>query len=76
MAKDVHVTHRANGDWAVISEGALKAASLHSTQGDAIRAGRDIAINHRSELVIHDRENKIRDSDSYGNESSVIDRKH
>lgn len=67
--KNIHVTHRASGDWAVIGEGDSKASSLHKTQSDAIEAGRDIAINNRSELVIHDRHNVIRDKDSYGNDS-------
>jgi hypothetical protein len=69
MGKNVHVTHRASGQWAVVSEGASRASGLYDTQGRAIDAGRDIARNHRSELVIHDRENRIRDSDSYGNDS-------
>jgi len=68
MAKNIHVTHRANGDWAVIGEGDSKASSLHKTQGEAIEDGREIAINNRAELVIHDRENRIRDKDSFGND--------
>lgn len=68
MAKNIHVTHRANGDWAVVGAGNSRASSLHNTQSAAIGAGRQIAINNRSELVIHDRENRIRDKDSYGND--------
>lgn len=68
MSKNIHVTHRADGSWAVIGEGDSRASSLHNTQGGAIEAGREIAINNRSELVIHDRHNIIRDKDSYGND--------
>ena len=68
MGKNVYVTHRASGQWAVVSGGASRASGLYDTQGRAIDAGRDIARNHRSELVIHDRENHIRDKDSYGND--------
>lgn len=68
MGKNVHVTRRAGGQWAVVSEGASRASGLYETQGRAIDAGRSIARNHRSELVIHDRENHIRDKDSYGND--------
>ena len=50
MAKNVHVTHRADGLWAVITEGAERAHSLHQTQHDALAVGREIARNNRSEL--------------------------
>ncbi len=78
MAKNIHVTHRKDEDkWAVIGEGDSRASSLHDTQGDAIEAGRGIARNNKSELVIHDRQNLIRDKDSYGNDPyPPKDRKH
>ena len=66
MGKNIHVTHRGNGDWAVVGEGDSKASSLHRTQGAAITAGRPIARSNHSELVIHDRDNLIRDRDSHG----------
>lgn len=66
MSKNIHVTHRSNGLWAVIGEKDSRASSLHNTQKAAIDVGREIAINNRSELVIHDRDNRIRDKDSYG----------
>jgi uncharacterized protein YdaT len=69
MGKNIHVTHREDGTWAVIGEKDKRASSLHDTQHDAIEAGRPLAQNNRSELVIHDRENRIRDKDSYGNDS-------
>jgi len=68
MKKNIHVTHRADGTWAVIGEGDARASSLHNTQGSAIEQARGIAQNNRSELVIHDRDNRIRDKDSFGND--------
>jgi hypothetical protein len=68
MGKNIHVTHREDGTWAVIGEKDKKASSLHETQRDAIEAGRPLAQNNRSELVIHDRKNRIRDKDSFGND--------
>jgi len=68
MGKNIHVTHRQGGDWAVIGEGDSRASFLHPTQGEAIEVGRQIAQNNQSELFIHDRDNKIRDRDSYGND--------
>jgi len=73
----LHVTHRAGGPWAVIGEGDSRASGLYKTQAEAIKAGREIAINNKSELVIHDRDNVIRDKDSYGNDPrSIRDTRH
>jgi hypothetical protein len=67
MAKNVHVTYRKDADkWAVISEGSQRAASLHDNKSSALGAGRDIARNNASELVIHGMDGKIQDKDSYG----------
>ncbi len=66
MGKNIHVTHRSDGSWAVKGESDKRASGLFDTQREAIQAGREIAQNNRSELFIHDRENKIRDRDSYG----------
>lgn len=62
-----HVVPRDDG-WAVKGEGNKKDTSRHDTQGEAIKAARDIAINQRGEVVIHGRDGKIRDKDSYGND--------
>lgn len=77
MGKNIHITHRENGSWAVIGEKDKKASSLHNTQRAAIKTGRPLAQNNKSEIVIHDRENRIRDKDSYGNDPSPPrDQKH
>ncbi len=57
-----------NGIWAVRGEGNSKVTSVHQTQAEAIDAGRAIARNQKSELVIHGRDGRIRDKDSYGND--------
>jgi hypothetical protein len=75
--KNIHVTHRKDGDWAVIREGDKRASSLHKTQERAIKAGTPLAKASKAELVIHDRKNKIRDKDSYGNDPNPPkDKKH
>jgi hypothetical protein len=75
--KNIHITHRKNGDWAVIGSDDQRASSLHKTQGAAIKAGTPLAKANRSELVIHNRENKIRDKDSYGSDPHPPkDKKH
>jgi hypothetical protein len=66
--KNYHVIPRGNG-WAVKLSGAERASSRHSTQGDAIDAGKQLAQSRRTELVIHRPNGQIRDSDSYGKDS-------
>jgi uncharacterized protein YdaT len=63
--RDYHVVPH-DGEWAVKREGADRASSLHETQQEAIDVGRKLAQNHQTELVIHRRDGRIRDSDSYG----------
>jgi len=77
MAKeDYHVVPRVDG-WAVQREGGDRASSLHDTQADAIGSARDLARRNHTELVIHGRNGKIRDSDSYGNDPCPPrDKKH
>jgi len=74
--QNVHVTLHKDG-WAVMRDGAQRASSIHDTQADAARAGRVIAKAEHSELRIHGRDGRIRDSDSFGNDPNPPkDRKH
>ncbi len=50
--KNQHVVPHADG-WAVKSEGAGKASSIHKRQRETISRGREIAKNKGSELFIH-----------------------
>jgi hypothetical protein len=62
-----HVVPR--GDkWAVKGAGNSRATSVHNTQTAAIQAARPIAINQKSELVVHRPDGRIRDKDSFGND--------
>jgi hypothetical protein len=65
--RNQHVVPRPEG-WAVRGESNTRDTSHHDTQAAAIDAARDIARNQRSEVVIHDRQGRIRDRDSYGND--------
>lgn len=71
MGKNVHVTKRDNG-WAVKTEKSEKAVKITSTQKEAIDLGRSIAKNNSSELIIHGRDNNIREKDSHGKDPSNI----
>lgn len=62
-----HVTPK-GPKWQVKPAGGEKATKLFDTQKDAIGYARNIAVNQRTEVVIHGRDGKIRDKDSYGND--------
>jgi uncharacterized protein YdaT len=65
--KDVHIVPK-DGKWAVQTEGSDRAAKITDTQADAIQRGKEIAKNNESELIIHGKDGKIRDKNSYGND--------
>lgn len=67
MAKkrNQHVVPAKDG-WAVKGAGALKATKVFDTQREAIAAARQIAVSQRSELLIHGKNGKIRDKNTYG----------
>ncbi len=74
--RNQHVVPLGNG-WAVKGEGTKKFTLITETQRDAITVARGIAKNNKSELVIHGRDGKIRDKDSYGNDPNPPkDNKH
>ena len=74
--KNQHVVPH-NGNWAVKGEGNSKATSIQPTQQQAIKDAVKIAKHQKSEVVIHGRDGKIRDKDSYGNDPCPPkDRKH
>lgn len=66
--KNQHVVPH-QGGWAVKGAGNGRATSVHSTQKGAIEAARGLARKQESELVIHGVDGRIRDKDSYGNDS-------
>lgn len=74
--KDVHVVPHKEG-WATKKEGAGRAGAVTDTQKQAIERAREQARREHVEVVIHGRDGKIRDSDSYGNDPNPPkDKKH
>ncbi len=65
MSKSKHVVKNGN-KWSVKSNGEI--VSNHRTQSTAIKSGRSQAIKDKTELVIHGRDGKIREKNSYGND--------
>lgn len=60
-----HVVPSGEG-WAVKRAGSKKATATFATQREAIERAREIARNKRSELLIHGRDGKIREKNTYG----------
>jgi pyruvate/2-oxoglutarate dehydrogenase complex dihydrolipoamide acyltransferase (E2) component len=67
MAKrsPVHVEPRQKG-WAVVREGNERATSVHPTQAEAAKEGRDIARRDGTEFFLHAQDGRIREHNSYG----------
>lgn len=60
-----HVVPNPDGGWDVKKPGASRASSHHDTQAEALDRGRDIVRNAGGgELVTHNRQGQIRDSDT------------
>jgi len=66
--KNQHVVPHGN-EWAVRGENNSKATKIVETQNEAIRIARDIAINKKSELIVHGTDGKIREKNSYGKDN-------
>ncbi|MFC2309105.1 MAG: DUF2188 domain-containing protein [Bacteroidota bacterium] len=66
--KNIHVVH--NGDqWQVKQENAQRSSGNFNTQKEAIERAREIAINNGQEVIIHGLNGRIREKNSYGNDS-------
>ncbi len=62
-----HVTKREDG-WAVTGAGNSRATAIEPTQKEAIDRAKEIATNQGGDVVIHGRDGKIRERNSYGND--------
>ena len=76
--RDDHVVPKSDrGGWDVKREGAERASDHFERKSDAMQRGRDLAREHKAELVEHGRNGRIQDSDSYGDDPNPPkDRKH
>ena len=68
----VAVEPRADGRWAVQTDGTERADSLHDRKDSAIKRGRELAGNKQAELVIKDERGRIVEKDSHGNDPRNI----
>ena len=65
MKKNQHIVPVDN-KWGVRGEGNSRLTKIFDTQSEAIDAGKEMAINQRSELLIHGAHGRIRERNSYG----------
>lgn len=57
-----------NKKWAVHGEGNTRNTVIKNTKNEALKTARRIAMNQKSELIIHGKDGKIKDKDSFGND--------
>ena len=69
MGKNQHVTPHKDGGWQVKGAGNSKATKITKTQSEAVKIAKRIAKNNKSELLIHNKGGRIRQKNSYGNDS-------
>lgn len=61
-----HVVKNPQGGWDVKPPHAERASSHAKTKAEAIDRAREICINEKAECVIHGKDGKIQNSNSYG----------
>lgn len=77
MGKPIHIVPNKKGGWSVKKEGAERSSATTETKKEAEQIGRQKATEEKTELVIHGKDGKIQDKDSYGNDPvPPVDKKH
>ena len=67
--KSVHITYRKeDGNWHVTNGSNSQSSGKYSTQKEAMKKGRQLAMETSSEFCVHGKDGKIRLSTSYGND--------
>jgi pyruvate/2-oxoglutarate dehydrogenase complex dihydrolipoamide acyltransferase (E2) component len=70
LRSPVHVEPREKG-WAVVREGNQRATSVHPTQAEAAKEGREIARRDETEFFLHAQDGRIREHSSYGEAQAI-----
>ena len=68
MRKEHHVVPNPSGGWDVKRGGGERASVHTNTKAEAVKIGREISQNQRSEFIIHGLDGKIQRCDSHGND--------
>jgi hypothetical protein len=67
--KNQHLVPHPDG-WAIKGEKNDRYTAITDTKAEADRIGREIARNQQSEFVIHGKDGKIQDKDSFGGDTN------
>lgn len=66
---NIHTTYnKSASNWRNIRAGASKPAKVYDTKAEAQAAGRAMAINNKVEQLIHNKDGKIGERNSYGHD--------
>jgi hypothetical protein len=65
--RDFHVVPSPSGGWSVRREGAERASAVFHRKSDAMERGRELARSSQSEVIIHGKDGRIREANSYHN---------
>ena len=64
----IHTVPNPQGGWDNKREGQQKPISHHTTKNEATQTGRQDAVQSKTEHVIHNKDGKISEKNSYGND--------
>ncbi len=70
MARDEHhvVPNSQKGGWDIKRNNATRSSGHSNTKEEATKAGRTISKNQNTELIIHQKNGKVQNSDSHGHD--------
>jgi uncharacterized protein YdaT len=68
MAKTKHVVPKSTGGWDVKNGGSSRATKHFETKKSAVDYARELAKKQEAELVVHNKDGKISQKDSHGND--------
>ena len=76
VVRALHVVPKSGG-WVVTASGAAQPTQQFSRKEDAVQFGESVAKRKRTSLIIHDRDGKVQDVDTYASDpTSAQDRNH
>lgn len=61
-----HVVHNSKGGWDVKRGGSQRSSGHYKTKAAAVKAGRAISKNQKTEFLIHGKDGRIQTADSHG----------
>ena len=69
-SKSYHVIAKLNGGWSVKKAGATRASKSFDTQKEAVEYGRNISKNNAMALMIHGKNGRLLDKESFEKDSN------